>query len=533
MIVMVVRSTLSPMRTATPTPMAPRVPRPAAALAGLAAGAAALGAAELVAGILPGAASPVIAIGDTVIALQPPGAKQFVVDLFGEADKPILIGVIALVALAVSAALGLLARRRQGLARAGFAVFGLAYLGAGLRDPLADPLPTLLAVVTAVAVAVAVLGWLMSLLRRRAAAEVAEMPAWGRRRFIGSSLAVMGVAVGSGVVGRTLLERGRADSISQAARIPDPSSTAPPIPDGARIEGVAGLTPLVTPNSDFYRIDTALIVPRPGLPRWRLRVHGLVERPLELTYDELTAMPIHEEYVTIACVSNEVGGGLVGNALWGGVRLRDLLDRAGVRPEGTQIVGRAVDNFTAGFPTAWAMSADREPLVALTMNGEPLPPDHGFPARLIVPGLYGYVSATKWLSDIELTTWEGFNGYWVPLGWAKEGPILTQSRIDVPQPFARLEAGRTPVAGVAWAPDRGIRAVEVRIDDADWQPAEISTPISDVTWVQWLLPWEATPGDHVIRVRATDGSGEVQTDERTPPAPDGARGHHTIEVSVT
>ncbi len=526
------------MRTPAPTPSSdppprPSLPWPAAALAGLAAGAGALGAAELVAGILPGAASPVIAIGDTIIALQPPGAKQFVVDLFGDADKPILIGVIAVVALAVSGVLGVIARGRPGLARIGFAAFGLAYLGAGLRDPLADPLPTLLAVVTAVAVAVAVLGWLMSLLRRRANAEVAQMPAWGRRRFIGSSLAVVGVALGSGLVGRTLLERGRADSIPQAGRIPSPSSTAPPLPSGARIDGVAGLSPLVTPNPDFYRIDTALIVPRPNLPDWRLRVHGLVDRPFELTYDELAAMPIHEHYVTIACVSNEVGGRLVGNALWGGVRLRDLLDRAGVRPEGTQIVGRSVDNFTAGFPTAWALAADREPIVALTMNDEPLPPDHGFPARLIVPGLYGYVSATKWLSDIELTTWEGFNGYWVPLGWAKEGPILTQSRIDVPQPFARLDAGRTPVAGVAWAPDRGVRAVEVRIDDGEWQPAEISTPISDATWVQWVLAWDATPGDHVIRVRATDGTGEVQTDERTPPEPDGARGHHVIEVTVS
>ncbi|HSK94192.1 MAG TPA: molybdopterin-dependent oxidoreductase [Candidatus Angelobacter sp.] len=521
----------TPIRRATPNDRVP-VPWPAAALAGLAAGAAALGIAELVAGLLPGAASPVIAIGDAIIALQPPGAKQFVVDLFGEADKVILVTFIAMVALGVSAALGALARRRPGAAQLGFTTFGLAYLAAGLRDPLADPLPTLIAVAAAVTVAVLVLGWLLRMLRRMVDPPV-SMPAWGRRRFLGTSVGIMAAALGSGVAGRVLLAQARAGAVAQAAALPAPATTAPPIPDGARLSGVEGLTPLVTPNERFYRIDTALLTPRPRLATWRLRVHGLVDAPFELTYDELAALPIHEQYVTIACVSNEVGGTLVGNALWGGVRLRELLDRARVRPEGTQIVGRSVDNFTAGFPLAWALAADREPLVALTMNGDPLPPDHGFPARLIVPGLFGYVSATKWLSDIELTTWEGFNGYWVPLGWAKEGPILTQSRIDVPRPFATLAAGPTPIAGVAWAPDRGISAVEVRVDDGEWQPAELSTPISDATWVQWVVRWEATEGEHRIRVRATDGAGEIQTDERTPPAPDGARGHHIIEVTVT
>lgn len=522
------------MRTAvTPPHEPPSLPWPVAALAGLAAGAAALGVAELIAGLVPGAASPLIAVGDTIIALQPPGAKQFVVDLFGEADKAILVGTIGLVALAVAAGLGVVARDRPGVARIGIAAFGLAYLGAGLRDPLSDPLPTLLGVVVSVSVALLVLGWLLALARRRRVPEVAEMPAWGRRRFIGTSLAVAGVALGSGLVGRALLERGREAAVPQAGRIPEPSSTAPPLPEGAELAGVDGLSPLVTPNADFYRIDTALIVPRPRLDTWRLRIHGLVDAPFELTYDELLAMPIHEQYVTIACVSNEVGGNLVGNARWAGVRLRELLDRARVRPEATQVVGRAVDRFTAGFPLAWVLAADREALVAVTMNGEPLPPDHGFPARLIVPGLYGYVSATKWLADIELTTWEGFDGYWVPLGWAKEGPILTQSRIDVPRPSARVPAGRTPVAGVAWAPDRGISAVEVRIDDDDWQPATVSTPISDATWVQWLFTWDAVPGEHAIRVRAIDGMGDVQTDQRTPPAPDGARGHHMIEVTVT
>ena len=508
----------------------PPLPWPRAALAGLAAGAAALGVAELVAGLLPGAASPIIAVGDTIIALQPPGAKQFVVDLFGEADKLILNVVIAAAALGAAAGLGVLARDRPGLARIGIAGFGLLYLGASLRDPLAEPLASLIAVAVSVGVAIPVLEWLL----RMAATEerpMAEMPAWERRRFLGGALAVAGLALGGGLIGRTLLVQNRSGAVPQVATLPPPASTAPPLPRGATLD-IEGITPLVTPNADFYRIDTALLIPRPNLDTWRLRVTGLVDRELELTYDDLLAMPIHEQYVTIACVSNEVGGRLVGNAKWAGVRLRELLDRAGAQATATQIVGRAVDNFTAGFPMAWALEADREPLVALTMNDEPLPPDHGFPARLIVPGLFGYVSATKWLSAIELTTWDGFDGYWVPLGWAKEGPILTQSRIDVPRAHDTIEAGTTPVAGVAWAPERGINAVEVSVDGGDWRHAELSTPISDATWVQWHLAWDALPGDHRISVRATDGEGQVQTDARTPPAPDGARGHHTIEVSV-
>jgi hypothetical protein len=213
------------------------------------------------------------------------------------------------------------------------------------------------------------------------------------------------------------------------------------------------------------------------------------------------------------------------------LHLRDVLAKAGVRPEATQIVGRAVDGFTVGFPTEWAMDPARDPMVAIGMNDALLPAEHGYPARLIVPGLYGYVSATKWLSEIELTTLEAFDAYWVPLGWSKLGPILTQSRIDLPHP-GRVAAGLVPVAGVAWAPDRGISKVEVRIDTGDWQPATLSAAISKATWVQWRYDWQATPGDHRIEVRATDGTGEVQTDEVTPPAPDGARGHHHINVSV-
>jgi DMSO/TMAO reductase YedYZ molybdopterin-dependent catalytic subunit len=258
----------------------------------------------------------------------------------------------------------------------------------------------------------------------------------------------------------------------------------------------------------------------------------MVDRPFRINYAELLEMPLVEQYVTIACVSNEVGGRLVGNALWRGVPLRELLDRAGVQADATQVVGESFDGWTAGFPTAWLDAPGREAMVAVAMNGEALPPQHGFPARLIVPGLYGYVSATKWLTRIRLTRLEDFDGYWVPLGWAKEAPILTQSRIDVPNYGAQLSAGMQPIAGVAWAPDRGIQAVEVQVDDGAWMPAKLSEPISGATWVQWLVSWQATPGPHTIRVRATDGTGETQTDQVTRPAPDGARGRHTIQVNV-
>jgi DMSO/TMAO reductase YedYZ molybdopterin-dependent catalytic subunit len=300
------------------------------------------------------------------------------------------------------------------------------------------------------------------------------------------------------------------------------------IPAGAELP-VNGITPLVMPSDRFYRIDTALLTPSVSIDGWTLRIHGMVDRETELTYAELAALPMFEQYVTIACVSNEVGGNLVGNAKWTGVRLRDVLSMAGVQTGATQLVGRSVDGWTAGMPVEWVMDASREPIIALEMNGQPLPAAHGFPARLIVPGLFGYVSATKWLAELELTTWEAFDGFWIPRGWAKKGPILTQSRIDLPR--GQVAPGRVAVAGVAWAPDRGISRVEVGVDGA-WNEATLGAAISKATWVQWRYDWNATPGDHTISVRATDGTGALQDEQPTPPAPDGARGWHTIRVSV-
>ncbi|HEX9739002.1 MAG TPA: molybdopterin-dependent oxidoreductase, partial [Candidatus Limnocylindria bacterium] len=360
---------------------------------------------------------------------------------------------------------------------------------------------------------------------------VVEMPDWSRRRFIGTSLGVAGVAVAGGVLGRWIGEQTRVATPVDITPVPGPLNPLPALGAGTDL-GISGVTPIVTPNPDFYRIDTALLTPRIDAATWRLTVTGMVDRSLTFTYDDLLALPLYEQYVTIACVSNEVGGRLVGNALWTGARLREVLDTAGVQPGATQVVGRSFDGWTAGFPTEWVMTDEREALIAVAMNGEALPAEHGFPARLIVPGLFGYVSATKWLTEIELTTWDAFDAYWVPLGWAKEGPILTQSRIDVPRPGSSLGAGQVAVAGVAWAPDRGVTRVEVQVDDGEWNPAELSVAISDATWVQWHYPWDANPGSHQIRVRATDGTGDVQESRVTEPAPDGARGYHTIQVSV-
>jgi DMSO/TMAO reductase YedYZ molybdopterin-dependent catalytic subunit len=514
-----------------------RVPRRMAALAGLVAAAGALAVGELGGGLLAGAVSPVAAVGSAVIDLAPPGSKELVVSLFGTNDKLALTVLIAGIVLAAGAGVGLLARRSIGGADAVIvAIAGIGLLAA-MRDPTASL--SLVAVVAALQAAAGI--WVLSVLFAAArlpapAAAVASVAssmtaAASRRGFLLRAGLLGTLALAGGGLGRFLADRRAAGVATAAATIPDavdPAGTPPPDASFA----VAGLTPLVVPNDRFYRIDTALITPAVDVKGWTLRVHGMVDREVTLTFAQLVELPLIERYVTIACVSNEVGGNLVGNAKWTGVRLMDVLDMAGIQAGATQIVPRSVDGWTAGFPTSWLTDSAREALIAVKMNDEPLPAEHGFPARLIVPGLYGYVSATKWLSDIELTTLEAFDAYWVPRGWAKEAPILTQSRIDVPRGDATVTAGPVAVAGVAWAPDRGISKVEVRVDDGAWQAATLALELSPSTWVQWKWTWQATAGDHVLEVRATDGTGEVQTDQASRPDPDGARGHHRIAVRV-
>ncbi len=514
-------------------PAQPATSRLDASVAGAAAAGLALGVSEAFAAVFPGATSMVAAVGQVVIDLQPPGAKDLVVALFGTNDKLALEVVVVLASLAFGAGLGSLAVHRFAVAASGFAAFGVIGFLAGLGDPLANPALLAGQIVVSVGLAVQTLSWLLARARTTsstsAGVDARSDPA--RRSFL---LRTTAVGIGALVVGlgsRSLLDRSRTAPIP-AAELPPASDLVGPLVAGTDLAPTTpGLTPIVVPTGQFYRIDTALLVPSVDVATWSLRIHGLVERETTLTWDELLALPMFEQYVTIACVSNEVGGGLVGNAKWTGVRLRDVLDIAGVSASASQLVGRSVDGFTAGMPTAWVMDPAREPMIAVQMNDQPLPPAHGYPARLIVPGLYGYVSATKWLAELELTTMEGFDAYWVPLGWSKEAPILTQSRIDTPR-GGSVAAGRVPIAGIAWAPDRGIEKVEVAID-GQWHEAKLSTPISDATWVQWVLAWDATPGSHTIRVRATDGTGDVQAELPTPPAPDGARGWHTVGVSVS
>ncbi len=535
---------------------------------GLAAGVA-VAASELFAGVSR-APSLVGAIGARVISLQPPGAKDVMVGLFGTNDKLALNALIVIIAVVVGGAAGTLAARRFRNGGAIFLVFGGAAAVAAVQEPLAvQPLGALNAAL-AVAGGLVALRVLLALAPRgsdgrrarddqgRASRSLAapqadaslvadyrsgstgEIPSevsaaetseWTRRRFLIASAGTLGGVIVVGGIGRALVDAQHPAGVVTSSKLPAPLMAVPPL-SADQLLSTPGVSPLVVPNDSFYRIDTALFVPQVDVTAWHLQVKGMVDHPLTFTYDELLAMPLYEQYVTLACVSNRVGEHLVGNALWTGVRLKDVLEAAGVQSGATQIVGRSVDDFTVGFPTSWAMSPEREPMIAVGMDRQPLPAAHGFPARLIVPGLYGYVSATKWLSSIELTTREAVDGYWIPLGWAKDGPILTQSRIDVPTSGQQLRAGAVDIAGVAWAPDRGISKVEVRIDGGAWQAARISRPISKATWVQWVLGWTATAGNHSLEVRATDGTGDVQTDQVTDPAPAGAHGHHRISATV-
>jgi DMSO/TMAO reductase YedYZ molybdopterin-dependent catalytic subunit len=359
-----------------------------------------------------------------------------------------------------------------------------------------------------------------------------------RRAFVLSATAAVAASAGAGLLGRHLNANRQAGSAAARSRIalPAPTDRARPLPAGADLR-LPGLSPFTTPNRDFYRVDTALVVPRVDATRWRLTLHGRgLAKPLTYTYADLLRRPLVERDITLTCVSNQVGGPYIGNARWIGVRLADLLREAGVRPPSSggpadQLVARSVDGMTLGSPVETVLDG-RDALLALGMNGEPLPFDHGFPVRMLVPGLYGYVSACKWLRDLELTAFDDFDAYWVRRSWAREAPIKTQSRIDTPRPFASPKAGRVVVAGVAWAQHRGIARVEVRVDGGPWENAALAAETSRDTWRQWSWPWQATPGNHSLEVRATDRAGDTQTERRTDTVPDGATGLHSVVVTV-
>jgi DMSO/TMAO reductase YedYZ molybdopterin-dependent catalytic subunit len=350
----------------------------------------------------------------------------------------------------------------------------------------------------------------------------------GRRGF----LAVSGVALAAGgigaLAGRALSERSNVSAAQAAIRFPRPAHPAPPLPPGTHPD-VTGLTPFISPNNAFYRVDTALILPEVAPKTWSLRIHGMVDREITLSFDELLRRPLIEDYITLCCVSNPVGGPYIGNAKWLGASLASLLRMARVQAGADQLLCTSTDGFTSGTPIATVMDG-RDALLAVAMNGTALPVAHGFPARMVVPGLYGYVSATKWVTDIEVTTFAAAHAYWTVRGWSQQAPIKTESRIDVPNgPVSR---GKTPVAGVAWAQHKGIDAVHVRVDRGPWEQATLAAVPGIDTWRQWVWEWDATPGTHTIEARATDRTGYTQTAVQAPPEPNGASGYPSVTVSV-
>ena len=539
-----------------------RAERSAALLAGGIAAAVALAAGHFAGGLTRTAASPVVAVGERVIKAVPTSVEQFAIRNFGSNDKLALVIGISVISIALGAAAGLLARRRFGGAAIGFVLFGVIGFYASTnprRGLLTAAFPSMVAVIAGLLALRRLLGLAPRLASRsRLTAETdADLadgaaitgdgadvvpdpanfpterpkPAFGSRRaFLGAAgLGLVG-AVALRSAGTALRNRFSIDASRAAVRLPSPLEPSTPIPP-TTILGVDGISPFTTPLNSFYRVDTALVVPVVPAESWSLSLKGMVDQPFSISFDELLARPLTEADITLTCVSNTVGGKLAGNARWLGVPLRELLDEAGVDPRADQIIGRSVDGFTCGFPVSAAY--DRTALVAIAMNGEPLLAEHGFPARLITAGLYGYVSATKWLTEIELSRFDEFDQYWAQRGWDAEAPIKTMTRIDTPKSLAGLPAGTVAIGGVAWAQTRGIATVEVQIDDGEWQPAELADALNDDTWRQWMLAWDATPGRHRITARATDGSGELQTDTRAEPFPNGASGWHNLIVTVS
>ncbi len=532
------------------SPAAPKPPLLYAAIAGLLGGAIALAIGEFLSGLSSAVPSMVVSAGDWVIDSAPGAVERWAIDTLGTADKPALVVGTIIITLIIGALTGQLARRDHRFAAAVFGVFGLLGWWFLARNPLTDTSATWLVAFVAAAGGYAAFRLLYAVAqfnesklvtmepggsgKTAKTADTPTNPFATRRSFFGWGGATALTAVALTGLGRQLRGRARVDEAREAIVIDTSTDVATVSADIETFDNIDGLASYITDSTgnNFYRIDSALTIPQVDPNSWSLKITGLVDNPVEFTLADIQAMDLEDHIVTISCVSNEVGGGLVGNALWTGVPLTKLLEIAGVQTEATQLVSRSVDGWTAGFPPE-ILQDGRTALLAIGMNGEPLPVRHGFPARLIVAGIYGYVSATKWVEEINLTTWEGFDGYWIPRGWSKKGPIKTQSRIDVPRSRTEIASGPQPIAGVAWAPTRGISLVEVKVDDEPWQEATLAESVSDETWVQWMLEWDAPAGDHVIQVRATDGDGVLQAVGPKRVDPDGAEGWHIIPVRVT
>jgi DMSO/TMAO reductase YedYZ molybdopterin-dependent catalytic subunit len=531
------------------------------AVAGVLAAGTALGVGQFVAGLTGASGSPVVAVGELQIDFTPPWLKNFAISTFGPNDKLVLVGGIVLVLAAFAALIGVAATRRMGYGTAGLAVFAAIGLTAAATRPnatVASLLPTLAAAAAAAAVLVALIP-LTGPPPLPAPRPVSYDPVTGpgapgerpgpatgediepgtepgrieprRRSFLAASAATAGVAAAGGLAGRVLAERASVTKAQQAVRIPQPTVTTQALPPGTDLD-IPGLTPFVTPSAKFYRVDTALVLPQVDPSSWKLRIHGMVEREITLTFEELLKRPLIEDYITLCCVSEPVGGPYIGNAKWLGASLAGLLREAGIKAGADQLMCTSVDGFTSGTPVPVVMDG-RDALLAVAMNGAALPVAHGFPARMVIPGLYGYVSATKWVTDIEVTTFAGNYAYWAQRGWSQQAPIKTECRIDVPLINASLRPGRSPVAGVAWAQHKGIAAVEVRVDRGPWHEARLAAVPGIDTWRQWVWEWPATPGHHLIEARATDQTGYTQTLAQAPPEPNGASGYPAALVTVS
>ncbi|MCU1669861.1 MAG: oxidoreductase molybdopterin binding protein [Blastococcus sp.] len=508
------------------------------ALAGLLAAGVGLAAAEVVAAFAGPSSSPVVAVGEAAIALTPESVKSFAIRTFGERDKLALVAGTLVVLAFYALVVGLVSLRSRRLGAAGIALFGLLGTVAAVTRPAGrtvDGLPSFVGAAVGI-VALLVLVAPLTAARVDAGADVSGNPTTvglDRRRFFVAAGMTLGAAVIAGGSGRLLQRRFEVADERSRLTLPTPASPAAALPAGADLgTAVPGLTPLFTGNRDFYRVDTAISAPQIRPADYRLTLTGMFDSPREYSLPDLyRRKDLIERDITLTCVSNEVGGTLAGSARWLGVPLGTFLRENGVRAESSQLVCRSVDGMTIGAPTRSALDVE-DAMLAFGMNGEPLPIDHGFPVRMVIPGLYGYVSACKWLTAIEATTFEAFDAYWVQRLWARQGPIKVESRIDTPAPSSTFAAGRRAIAGVAWAQTRGISRVEVRVDQGSWAEARLSPEVGADLWRQWVVPHDFGPGPHQISVRATSGDGELQTEARADPFPAGASGWHTIQVAV-
>jgi DMSO/TMAO reductase YedYZ molybdopterin-dependent catalytic subunit len=494
--------------------------------AGLVAGAAGMLTSYAAAMVLTIREAPVVAIAELVVRETPGPIVAFALKFFGHYNKSLLLGVIAVLSTVLFALVGRWARERWWLPVAVYTLLAVLTAGAIMASSswtTVDLLPVAIGYVTWLVV----LSLLTEPLRRTADPE--DRPSdRGRREFLIRAGAVGAAAAVVGVAGR-LLGSGRRH-VEETRRLLRLPVRAPRVPAGSRLD-IEGISDWQTPSEEFYQIHTAIVVPAIEPEDWSLRIHGMVEREVVLTYQDLLDRQLTDAWVTLCCVSNPVGGPLVGNAWWSGVRVAELLAEAGVLEGADAVLQTSEDGWNCATPLA-ALTDDRDAMLAVAMNGSPLPIEHGFPVRTVVPGLYGYVSATKWVVDMEVTRFADVTAYWTERGWGEQGPVKTASRIDVPRSGSSVTAGSVQVGGVAWHMHTGISTVEVSLDGGPWQPMELGRVPSADTWVQWGGTVEVGPGDHLLRVRATDGDGVVQTPVERDVLPDGATGHDLVDFTA-